>query len=145
MPPTSPLLAADCVVFDKDQRGVVLIKRKNEPFKGQYALPGGGVEVGETVEAACIREMKEETNLDIKIIKLIGVYSDPGRDPRGHCVSVAFLAEADLSQLKAGSDAAEAELVRDWQELKLAFDHNQILRDAHEIATSARLRRDSSR
>ena len=123
--PKSPLLAADCVIFHDD--AVVLIKRKYDPFKGQYALPGGMVEIGESVEAACRREMMEETGLTVDNLRLIGVYSRPDRDPRGHVVSVAFLAEADLSTLKAGSDAAEAELVTDWREIALAFDHREIL------------------
>ena len=121
-------LTIDCVVFNKD--AVVLIKRKNPPFQGQYALPSGFVEENETVETACIREAKEETNLDLRKLKLIGVYSDPNRDPRAG-LSVAFLAEAnDISILKAGDDAKEIELVSDWQNKDLAFDHKQILFDA---------------
>ena len=122
-------LTIDCVILAKD--AVVLIKRKNPPFQGQFALPGGFVEEDETVEAACIREAKEETNLDLKNLKLIGVYSKPDRDPRGRVVSVAFLAEADdINALKAGDDAKEIELVSDWQSKDLAFDHKQILFDA---------------
>jgi 8-oxo-dGTP diphosphatase len=133
MPPfNSPALAADCVIFQG--KGVLLIKRGNEPFKGHYALPGGGVEIGETVEQACIREMQEETGLEISRLRLIGVYSRPDRDPRGHVVSIAFLAEADLSQMKAGSDAAEVELVENWRECELAFDHRAIIEAACKMA-----------
>ena len=113
---------------------ILLIKRKNPPFQGQYALPGGFAEENETVEAACIREAKEETNLDLKNLKLIGVYSDPHRDPRGRVVTVAFLADAnDISIMKAGDDAKETELVSDWQNKDLAFDHKQILLDAMKL------------
>lgn len=122
-------LTTDCVVFSK-KGAVVLVRRKNPPFEGQYALPGGFVDEDETVEQACIREAKEETNLDIKNLRLVGVYSSPDRDPRGRTVSAAFLAEADLSNLRAGDDAAEVELVENWQEAELAFDHSEILRDA---------------
>jgi len=103
-----PRLATDCVISD-EAGNVVLIRRKHEPFKGSYALPGGFVETGETVEAACRREIKEETSLELHDLRLVGVYSAPDRDPRGHVVSVAFAARADLSQLRAGDDAAEAE------------------------------------
>jgi 8-oxo-dGTP diphosphatase len=132
MPPfNSPALAADCVIFQG--KGVLLIKRGNEPFKGHYALPGGGVEIGETVEQACIREMQEETGLEISRLRLIGVYSRPDRDPRGHVVSIAFLAEADLSEMKAGSDAAEVELVENWRQCNLAFDHREIIEAARKL------------
>ena len=76
-------LAVDCVITD-EAGDIVLIRRKHEPFKDSYALPGGFVEVGETVEDACRREVKEETNLELYDMRLVGVYSDPGRDPRGH-------------------------------------------------------------
>jgi 8-oxo-dGTP diphosphatase len=125
-------LTTDCVVFS-ESGAAVLIRRKNPPFQGQYALPGGFVDEDETVEEACVREAKEETNLDLKDLQLVGVYSAPGRDPRGRTVSAAFMAMADLSQLCAGDDAAEVELVRNWQDKELAFDHAQILRDAWKL------------
>ena len=124
-------LTVDCAVFSGE--GVVLIKRKNPPFRGAYALPGGFVEEDETVEEACIREALEETGLAIQNLKLVGVYSTPGRDPRGRTVSVAFLAEADLDFLQAGDDAAEAEVVKDWEDTDLAFDHKKIISDALKI------------
>jgi len=123
-----PFLTVDCVVFHNG--AVVLIRRAYDPFKGWYALPGGFVEVGETVEDACLRETREETGLIVKDLRLIGVYSDPARDPRRHTVSVAFLGEADISSLKAGDDASAAELVVDWQHAEIAFDHKKILNDA---------------
>jgi 8-oxo-dGTP diphosphatase len=125
----SPRLAVDCVITD-EAGDIVLIRRKHEPFKDSYALPGGFVEVGETVEDACRREVKEETNLELYDMRLVGVYSDPGRDPRGHVVSVAFTARADLTQLKAGDDAAQAEVIENWRDYPLAFDHRRIIEDA---------------
>ncbi len=124
-------LTVDCVVFSGN--GVVLIRRKNPPFKGEYALPGGFVDEGETAEAACIREANEETGLKISELTMSGVYSDPGRDPRGRTVSIAFLARADISTLQAGDDAAEVEVVENWKNAKLAFDHRQIISDAYEL------------
>ena len=124
-----PALAADCVVFDADER-LLLIRRKNEPFQGHYALPGGFVEYGETVEAAALRELREETGVEGRIVRLIGVYSDPNRDPRGHTISMAFLVEAPDARPVGGDDAADAEFVADWRAQKLAFDHDAIVADA---------------
>ncbi len=121
-------LTADAVIFSGD--AVVLIKRKHDPFKGMYALPGGFMEEDENIETTCTREAKEETNLDLKNLRLIGIYSQPGRDPRGRTVTAAFLAEAiDISLLKAGDDAKEVELVEDWRNAELAFDHKQVIED----------------
>lgn len=121
-------LTTDCVIFKGNS--VVLIRRKYPPYEGGFALPGGFVEEDENVEEACIREAKEETGLSITNLSLIGVYSNPGRDPRGRTVSCAYLAQADLTFLRAGDDAAEAELIEDWQKEELAFDHKKILMDA---------------
>ncbi len=126
---SSPRLTVDCVITDEAE-DIVLIRRKHEPFKDSYALPGGFEEVGETVEDACRREVKEETNLELYDMRLVGVYSDPGRDPRGHVVSVAFTARADLAQLRAGDDAAQAEVIGNWRDHPLAFDHRLIIEDA---------------
>jgi 8-oxo-dGTP diphosphatase len=127
---TAPLLTVDCVVFNDN--GVVLIRRGFEPFKDWYALPGGFVEIGESVESACTREMKEETGLEIdkNALRLIGVYSDPDRDPRGHTVSVAYLGQSTLDKLKAGDDAISVEIVKNWREKDIAFDHKKIIVDA---------------
>ena len=126
----TPLLTVDCVVFNVD--GVVLIRRRFEPFKGWYALPGGFVEIGESVELACTREMKEETGLEIdnSVLRLIGVYSDPSRDPRRHTVSIAFLGQSNLDKLRAGDDATHVEVVKNWRDKDIAFDHKKIIEDA---------------
>jgi len=125
----SPRVATDCIIID-EAGNLVLVRRRNEPFKGRYALPGGFVDAGETVEDACRREVKEETNLEIHDMRLVGVYSQPGRDPRGHVVSVVFRARADLAQLKAGDDAAQVEVMENWRDRSLAFDHRQMIEDS---------------
>ncbi len=109
---------------------IVLVKRKNEPFRGCYALPGGIVEYGESVESAVLRETKEETGIDGKIYKLVGVYSKPNRDPRGHFVSVCFIVVPEKGELKAGSDAEDVALFSIDSLPKLAFDHEKMIKDA---------------
>lgn len=135
--PATPALTVDCVVFDPTGR-VLLIRRRHEPFKGGYALPGGFVEIGETVEEACRRELHEETGVSARDLRLVGVYSDPSRDPRGHTVSVAFLAQLVApAEAVAGDDAAAAEWVADWRQRRLAFDHAQVLADAEKMLAAA--------
>ena len=130
----TPLLAVDAVIFIG--KGIVLIKRKNPPFQGYYALPGGFVKVGETIEDAVRREAKEETGLDIEILGIVGIYSNPRRDPRGHVVSVSYLAEG-RGELIHGSDARSAEVFLALEELpQLAFDHGNIIRDALKLRGS---------
>jgi len=124
-----PALAADCVVFDPQER-LLLIRRKNPPFQGQYALPGGFVEYGETTEQAAARELAEETGLRATALLLVGVYSEPGRDPRQHIVSIAYLVRVADYAPRAGDDASEAEFVADWERERLAFDHDKIVADA---------------
>lgn len=124
----NPALTVDAIILKDGE--IVLIQRKGEPFQGQYALPGGFVEYGETVEAALRREVFEETGLVVEVRSLVGVYSDPRRDPRGHIVSVAFTAAIVGGVLAGDSDAAKAML---WDITKLpplAFDHGQIVQDA---------------
>jgi 8-oxo-dGTP diphosphatase len=123
-----PALTVDVIVRDGDR--VLLVKRKNDPFKGKWALVGGFVEYGERVEEAAKRECREETGLEVELERLVGVYSDPNRDPRGHVVSICFLARVVRGKLKAGSDALEAKFFKKIPWNELAFDHAQILKDA---------------
>jgi 8-oxo-dGTP diphosphatase len=127
--PKTPLLTTDCVAVDGKGR-VLLVRRGHPPFKGKHALPGGFVEIGETVEEACRRELMEETGVKAGRLRLLGVYSDPKRDPRAHTCSVVFLARIARATPKAGDDAAAAEWIEDWWKLDLAFDHAKILGDA---------------
>ncbi|MCK4248026.1 MAG: NUDIX hydrolase [Methanomicrobia archaeon] len=120
-------LAVDLVILEKDR--IYLIKRKNDPFKDFWALPGGFVEYGERVEEAALREAKEETGMDIKINKLIGVFSDPRRDPRGHTVSIVYLAES-YGIPRSGSDAKDIKRFKVSQLPQLAFDHEKIIKEA---------------
>jgi 8-oxo-dGTP diphosphatase len=123
----TPLLAADAVILF--QKGIVLIRRDNPPYQGCFALPGGFVEIGETVEDAAVREAREETGLAIDLLGLVGIYSDPGRDPRSHVVSAAYLSRG-TGKLVSGSDARSAEVVPLDNLPGLAFDHDRIVRDA---------------
>jgi 8-oxo-dGTP diphosphatase len=131
--PTTPALTTDCVIFNPEAR-VLLIRRGHQPFRGAYALPGGFVDVGETTDSACRREVEEETGLEVHDLRLVGVYSDPSRDPRGHTVSIAYVVRLpEPVAPRPGSDAASAEWVDDWRNLKLAFDHAKILADAEAL------------
>ena len=120
-----PSVTADGLVV-KDGR-VLLVKRGNEPFKGTYALPGGFIEYGETLEKCVKREVREETGIRTEIIRLLGVYSAPDRDPRGHFVTAVYEMKSIGGKLRPGDDAAEAE----WFDLddlpELAFDHGGIV------------------
>jgi len=126
----TPFLTVDGIIkiFAPEFKGIVLIKRKNPPFG--YALPGGFVDYGEKVENALKREMKEEVNLDVKIDKLLNIYSNPKRDPRLHTASAVFVCSA-FDMPKAGDDAKEAFVFKleeiPWNEL--VFDHREILED----------------
>ncbi|HHI81679.1 MAG TPA: NUDIX hydrolase [Rhizobiales bacterium] len=127
--PRTPLLSVDCVILNTEG-SPLLIRRKNPPFKGDWALPGGFVDCNESVEDAARRELMEETGLKAGRLHLIGVYSQPGRDPRGAIVSIAFLTRTGRQKPRAGDDAAVVEWVDNWREQKLAFDHFQIISDA---------------
>ena len=126
----NPALTVDAIIVKDDN--IVLIKRLNNPYKDHWALPGGFVEYGEKVEDAAIREAKEETGLDIELVKLVGVYSEPSRDPRGHTVTIAYLAKVINNTLKSGSDAKEAQYIpiNDLKTINLAFDHEKIIGDS---------------
>ena len=129
--PKTPFVAVDGIikVFLEDRlQGIVLIERKNDP-KG-LALPGGFVEIGERVEDALVREMREETSLDVEIVRLFKIYSDPNRDPRFHTVSAVFECIARGTP-KGADDAKEAKIYRleDIPFDTLVFDHAKILQD----------------
>ena len=123
----NPKITVDGAILKENN--VLLIKRKNDPFKGKWALPGGFVEYGEKVEDAVIREVYEETGLKTKIKKIVGIYSDPNRDPRGHIITIVYLLEILDGELKGNDDAVEAKFFN-FQELpELSFDHDIILKD----------------
>ena len=122
-----PTLASDGIVLIDDK--LVLIKRGREPYKGSFAIPGGILEYGETVEECVVREMEEETGLQTEILDIVGVYSRPDRDPRGHFVSVVYYLSMIGGELRSGDDAAEVRLFPLDQLPDLAFDHRQIMDD----------------
>ncbi|MCH5242787.1 MAG: NUDIX hydrolase [Muribaculaceae bacterium] len=129
-----PAVTADCIVFNKEDNRiyVLLIKRKNEPFKDCWAFPGGFINIDESAEDAAIRELKEETGLEISTVEQLKAYSTPNRDPRERVITIAFIAESTIKDVKGGDDAKEAR----WFDIStlppLAFDHEQILKDALE-------------
>ncbi len=128
MRPRTPALTVDGIIIS--EQSVLLVQRKYEPFREHWALPGGFVEYGEKTENAVIREVFEETGMRVKITQLLGVYSDPGRDPRGHTVTVAYLLEPIGGTLHAGDDAGNVKFFKVDELPALAFDHAQIVKDA---------------
>jgi 8-oxo-dGTP diphosphatase len=136
--PSGPAPTVDVVIALPGDR-VVLVRRKHPP--PGWALPGGFVDVGETLEAAAVREAREETGLEVSLVDLLYVYSDPQRDPRRHTVSAVFLGCAD-GEPAGGDDAAEARAFR-WRELPapVAFDHGEILEDARRFLLTGTRRR----
>ena len=129
-------MTADIVLFslESGRVEVLLIKRGGEPFRGLWALPGGFVDKDEALEHAAERELREETGLAGIHLEQIGAFGDPGRDPRGHTVSIAFAAvvERERTELKAGDDAADARWWSATRPPRLAFDHSKILSAAME-------------
>jgi ADP-ribose pyrophosphatase YjhB (NUDIX family) len=124
-----PILTVDVLI--EKSGAIVLIKRKKDPYKGKLALPGGFVNYRETVEAAAVREVREETSLEVKLVDILGVYSDPTRDPRDHVISVVFVGEPISGEPQAGDDAS----IASWYDLNicdqldLAFDHGKVIDD----------------
>ena len=137
--PETPLLAVDIIIelIDRPDRPIVLIERRNPPYG--WALPGGFVDVGESLEQAAVREAREETCLDVKLKILLGCYSSPQRDPRGHTVSPVYIAEAS-GEPRAADDAKNlrylpvTELPDD-----LAFDHGLILSDYRDYLRTGKI------
>jgi len=122
-----PAVTVDGIIFYGEK--LVLIRRGNEPYKGMYAFPGGYVNYNERVEDAFLREMKEEIGVQVYNWKLFTVLSEPGRDPRGHTISIVFDGTI-LEEPRAGDDASEILLtsIQDALKIKMAFDHQEVLK-----------------
>lgn len=125
-----PRITVDAWIQDAKGR-LLLIRRGRPPFTGRWGLPGGFLEWNETTEACCARETEEETGLVVEVGELLGVYSDPRRDPRGHNVTVLYEAIPESGKAKGGDDAAEARWFtgRELEGLEFAFDHGEIVRE----------------
>lgn len=125
------------IILQRDSK-ILMVRRKKDPFKGQLALPGGFINEGETAEEAARREAIEETSLEVEPIEILGVYSDPKRDPRKHVMSIVFVGIIVGGSDKAGDDAESIEWVElgNIEKQEIAFDHAQILRDYKKWKTS---------
>ncbi|MDH5599715.1 MAG: NUDIX hydrolase [Gammaproteobacteria bacterium] len=137
--PETPLLAADTIIELVDQPGqpIVLIERKNPPYG--WAIPGGFVDIGERLEIAAIREAKEEVCLDVTLKALLGIYSDPKRDDRGHTVTAVYVAEAKGVPQAADDAKNLAVFTLDNLPQELAFDHAQVLEDYQNFRETGRI------
>jgi 8-oxo-dGTP diphosphatase len=127
----NPIPTIDAIIHNHKNQ-ILLVKRGNEPFKYHMSLPGGFVNFGEKVEDALKREVKEETSLNVEPLEILGVYSEPNRDPRGHIMSVVFIClTVDDFNGKAGDDAKEMHWINlnELENHDLAFDHKKILQD----------------
>lgn len=127
-----PSVSADIVVYSNESKSILLVKRKKPPFAQCWALPGGFMEMDESADQAAIRELKEETGLDVDHVQQIGAYSNVNRDPRGRVVTIAFWTQAsENAHIAAADDASEA----NWFPLDglpdLAFDHATIIEDSN--------------
>lgn len=127
-----PAVTADCVVITKEASPrVLLIQRGYDPYKGCWAFPGGFLNMDETTEQCAIRELEEETGMQLDKVQQIGAYSKVDRDPRGRTITVAYLAVVDEAKDVTGQDdAAKAEWFPLAEQPPLAFDHADIMQDA---------------
>src|ERR671920_2010550 len=132
----NPVPAVDFLISKDENSKILLVRRKNDPFKGMLSIPGGFVNEGETAEDAMRREAKEETSLIVEPIAILGVYSDPQRDPRMHTLSVTFISRIVHGNENARDDAAALQWIKLEDELdaliqsqQIAFDHSNILND----------------
>lgn len=129
----NPIPTVDTIIYNDSQ--VLFIIRKKEPFQGKMVFPGGFINKGETAEDAAIREVKEETSLDIVLEHILGVYSDPGRDPRGHIMSTVFIGKISSDSNNKEPVAGDGVAATKWVNLKAfeqedwGFDHKKILTD----------------
>ncbi len=126
-PYIKPSITVDAILVENSK--ILLIRRKRNPYRGKYALPGGFVEYGEKTENAVVREVKEETGLKVVVRSLVGVYSDPKRDPRDHTITVVYEVQRIGGELKGGDDAAEAQFMPLSKLPPLAFDHSKIVKE----------------
>jgi len=122
-----PSLTCDGLVVRQGK--VLLVRRGKEPYQGRYALPGGFVEYGESAPDCAVREVKEETGLDTEVLRLVGVYSEMGRDPRGHFVTLLYLMSEIGGELNAGDDAEVAGFFDTSDLPEMAFDHERMIAD----------------
>ncbi len=127
--PVTPLLAADALIelVNEPGRPVVLIERLNPPHG--WAIPGGFVDIGESLEAAAVREAREETCLDVELVSLLGIYSNPARDPRGHTVTAIYVATSTGTPAAADDAKSVGVFLPDQLPSPLAFDHELVLAD----------------
>ncbi len=133
-----PAVCVDIIVICKNQAGnkILLIERKHPPFKNMWALPGGFIEMHETLEQSALRELYEETGIKLTSLKQFASYGDPGRDPRERTVSIVYytLSENEIDA-KAGDDAAKAKWFSIGNLPALAFDHKKIIQDFLHLKT----------
>jgi 8-oxo-dGTP diphosphatase len=128
----NPVPTIDIILSENSNSNkVLIIKREKDPFKDYFSLPGGFVNEGEKVEDAVRREAEEELLVKVEPIDILGVYSDPNRDPRGHIMSITFIAKITSGELKAGDGVAELRWIEinNLTNIKFGFDHSKILDD----------------
>jgi 8-oxo-dGTP diphosphatase len=125
----NPIPTVDAII--QKSNFILLVKRRKDPYKNQFALPGGFVNEGETIEEAIKREVYEETSLEVHPIDILGVYSDPKRDPRGHIMTVVFIVIIIRGNTRAVDDAKEISWIpiEKIKDIQIAFDHKLVIHD----------------